>query len=88
MPEREVDAMLDPLPLTVVPADKAPRADCRAVADGNAEVGLSLGDRFSAWHSRGATVCPHGPATRTGRRSPTPSRSRLSRSADFGTVKG
>ena len=23
MPEREVDAMLDPLPLTVVPADKA-----------------------------------------------------------------
>jgi len=46
MPEREVDAMLDPLPMTIVPADKGLAqlaARLRAVTAGH---GLSLGDRF------------------------------------------
>ncbi len=46
MPEREVDAMLDPLPMTIVPTDKALAqlaGRLRAVTAGH---GLSLGDRF------------------------------------------
>lgn len=46
MPEREVDAVLDPLPMTIVPADKAlaqMAGRLRAVTAGH---GLSLGDRF------------------------------------------
>ncbi|MEE4209310.1 MAG: type II toxin-antitoxin system VapC family toxin [Parvularcula sp.] len=46
MPEREVDAMLDPLPMTIVPTDKAlaqMAGRLRAVTAGH---GLSLGDRF------------------------------------------
>jgi ribonuclease VapC len=46
MPEREVDAMLDPLPLTVVPADKAPAQIAGKLRAMTAEAGLSLGDRF------------------------------------------
>ncbi len=46
MPEREVDAMLDPLPITIVPTDKAlaqMAGRLRAITAGH---GLSLGDRF------------------------------------------
>ena len=46
MPEREVDAMLDPLPLTVVPADKALAQITGRLRAATAEAGLSLGDRF------------------------------------------
>ena len=46
MPEREVDAMLDPLPLTVVPADKALAQIAGRLCAITAEAGLSLGDRF------------------------------------------
>ncbi len=46
MPEREVDAMLDPLPLTVVPADKALAQIAGRMRAATAEAGLSLGDRF------------------------------------------
>ncbi len=46
MPENEVDAMLDPLPLTVVPADKALARIAGSLRAVTAEAGLSLGDRF------------------------------------------
>jgi len=46
MPEREVDAMLDPLPLTVVPADKALAQIAGRLRAITAEAGLSLGDCF------------------------------------------
>ena len=46
MPEREVDAMLDPLPLMVVPADKALAQIAGRLRAATAEAGLSLGDRF------------------------------------------
>lgn len=46
MPERQVDAMLDPLPLTVVPADKALAQIAGSMRAATAEAGLSLGDRF------------------------------------------
>ena len=46
MPEREVDAMLDPLPLTVVPADKSLAQIAGRLRAATAEAGLSLGDRF------------------------------------------
>ena len=46
MPEREVDAMLDPLPLIVVPADKALSQIAGRLRAVTAEAGLSLGDRF------------------------------------------
>ena len=46
MPEREVDAMLDPLPLTVVPIDKALAQIAGRLRAATAEAGLSLGDRF------------------------------------------
>lgn len=45
-PEREVDAMLDPLPLTIVPADKALAQVAGRLRAVTAEAGLSLGDRF------------------------------------------
>ncbi|MBB5712115.1 PIN domain-containing protein [Sphingomonas xinjiangensis] len=46
MPELQVDAMLDPLPLTVVPADKALAQIAGRMRAVTAEAGLSLGDRF------------------------------------------
>lgn len=46
MPEREVDAMLDPLPMTVVPADKALAQLAGRLRGVTAAFGLSLGDRF------------------------------------------
>lgn len=46
MPEREVDAMLDPLPLTVVPAAKPLAQIAGRLRAPTAEAGLSLGDRF------------------------------------------
>ena len=46
MPEREVDAMLDPLPLTVVPADKALAQIAGRLRAATAEGGRSLGGRF------------------------------------------
>lgn len=45
MPEREVDAMLDPLPLTVVPVDKVLAQLAGRLRAVTAEAGLSLGDR-------------------------------------------
>ncbi|RYY13601.1 MAG: VapC toxin family PIN domain ribonuclease [Alphaproteobacteria bacterium] len=46
MPEREVDAMLDHLPLTVVLADKAWAQIAGRLRAMTVEAGLSLGDRF------------------------------------------
>lgn len=46
MPEREVDAMLDPLPIAIVPVDKALAQIAGRLRAVTAEAGLSLGDRF------------------------------------------
>lgn len=46
MPEREIDAMLDPLPMTVVPIDKALADSAGRLRAITARAGLSLGDRF------------------------------------------
>ncbi|KTF67729.1 MULTISPECIES: PIN domain-containing protein [unclassified Sphingomonas] len=46
MPERQVDAMLGPLPMTIVPADKALAQIAGRLRAHTAEAGLSLGDRF------------------------------------------
>lgn len=46
MPERDVAAMLDPLPMTIVPADKALAQLAGRLRSVTAEAGLSLGDRF------------------------------------------
>jgi PIN domain nuclease of toxin-antitoxin system len=46
MPEREVDAMLDPLPMTIVPTDKALAQLAGRLRAVTADDGLSLGDRF------------------------------------------
>lgn len=45
MPEREVDAMLDPLPMTVVPIDKVLAQLAGRLRAVTASAGLSLGDR-------------------------------------------
>jgi len=45
MPEPEVDAMLDPLPLTVVPVDRALARQAGRLRAATAQAGLSLGDR-------------------------------------------
>ncbi|MBB4859257.1 PIN domain nuclease of toxin-antitoxin system [Novosphingobium chloroacetimidivorans] len=45
MPEREVDAMLDPLPMAIVPVDKALAKLAGRLRAVTAEAGLSLGDR-------------------------------------------
>ena len=46
MPERQVDAMLDPLPVAIVPADKALAQNAGRLRATTADAGLSLGDRF------------------------------------------
>lgn len=46
MPEREVDAMLDPLPMTLVPVDKALAQLAGRLRAITGDLGLSLGDRF------------------------------------------
>ncbi|QAY78092.1 type II toxin-antitoxin system VapC family toxin [Sphingosinicella sp. BN140058] len=46
MPPREVDAMLDPLPIFLVPADKGLSQMAGRLRAKTAEAGLSLGDRF------------------------------------------
>lgn len=46
MPPQEVDAMLDPLPLTLVPIDKALAQAAGRLRAATASAGLSLGDRF------------------------------------------
>ncbi|MEW9855205.1 type II toxin-antitoxin system VapC family toxin [Novosphingobium sp. M1R2S20] len=46
MPEREVDAMLDPLPMTVVPVEKALAQLAGRMRTETAEAGLSIRDRF------------------------------------------
>jgi PIN domain nuclease of toxin-antitoxin system len=46
MPEQLVDAMLDPLPLAVVPMDKALAQVAGRLRALTASAGLSLGDRF------------------------------------------
>lgn len=46
MPEREVDAMLDTLPMTVVPADRGLAQLAGRLRGVTANAGLSLGDRF------------------------------------------
>lgn len=45
MPERDVDAMLDPLPMTIVPVDKALAQLAGRLRAVTAAAGLSLGDR-------------------------------------------
>lgn len=45
MPEREVDAMLDPLPIDVVPLDKGLARLAGRLRTLTVEAGLSLGDR-------------------------------------------
>jgi PIN domain nuclease of toxin-antitoxin system len=45
MPEQEIDAMLDPLPMVVVPVDKALARLAGRLRGVTAEAGLSLGDR-------------------------------------------
>ncbi|WP_334656993.1 type II toxin-antitoxin system VapC family toxin [Sphingomonas panaciterrae] len=46
MPERDVDAMLDPLPMTIVPVDKALAQLAGRLRAVTAAAGLSLGDRI------------------------------------------
>lgn len=46
MPEREVDAMLQPLPMEVISADAALATLAGRLRGITAEAGLSLGDRF------------------------------------------
>lgn len=46
MPEREIDAMLDPLPLMVVAVDKGLAQLAGRLRAATASAGLSLGDRF------------------------------------------
>lgn len=46
MPTQGIDAMLDPLPLTIEPADKALARVAGGLRAITAEAGLSLGDRF------------------------------------------
>ena len=46
MPEREVDAMLDPLPMHIVPADMALARIAGRMRAVTAKAGLSLGDKF------------------------------------------
>ena len=46
MPERDVDAMLDPLPVQLVPVDKGLAQVAGRLRAVTAEAGLSLGDRF------------------------------------------
>ena len=45
MPAREVDVMLDPLPMSVVPVDKSLAQLAGRLRAVTAEAGLSLGDR-------------------------------------------
>ena len=46
MPAHEVDAMLQPLPIRVVPADQALATVAGRLRGVTADAGLSLGDRF------------------------------------------
>lgn len=46
MPALEVDAMLQPLPMDVIPADRALATLAGRLRSVTAEAGLSLGDRF------------------------------------------
>lgn len=46
MPEREVDAMLDPLPIALIPVDKELARKAGRLRAVTASAGLSLGDRF------------------------------------------
>ncbi len=46
MPERDIDAMLDPLPMEIVPADKGLGKIAGRLRGVTAQAGLSLGDRF------------------------------------------
>ena len=46
MPERDIDAMLDPLPMDLVPADKDLGRIAGNLRTVTAKAGMSLGDRF------------------------------------------
>jgi PIN domain nuclease of toxin-antitoxin system len=46
MPAADVDDMLDPLPMTIIPADKLLARDAGRLRAATASAGLSLGDRF------------------------------------------
>lgn len=46
MDERDIDAMLDPLPIELVPADKELARLAGLLRRPTAQAGLSLGDRF------------------------------------------
>jgi PIN domain nuclease of toxin-antitoxin system len=69
MPEREVDSMLDALPLTIVSADKGLAQLAGRLRATTAEAGCrSATASASRWPS--ATASPLGPPTAAGRRSP------------------
>jgi PIN domain nuclease of toxin-antitoxin system len=46
MPEADVDDMLDPLPMTIIPANKLLAREAGRLRAATAGAGLSLGDRF------------------------------------------
>ena len=46
MPAGDVDDMLDPLPMVIIPADKLLARDAGRLRAATASAGLSLGDRF------------------------------------------
>jgi ribonuclease VapC len=46
MPAADVDDMLDPLPMTIIPADKLLAREAGRLRATTASAGLSLGDRF------------------------------------------
>lgn len=46
MPAADIDAMLDPLPMAIIPADRLLARDAGRLRAVTASAGLSLGDRF------------------------------------------
>jgi ribonuclease VapC len=46
MPAAAIDAMLDPLPIAIVPADQATSRIAGSLRAVTASAGLSLGDRY------------------------------------------
>lgn len=76
MPAHEVDALLRPLRITVVPVDKALAHLAGRLPGVTAGARGSASATASASHWHGATGYPPGPTIRVGRRSPTPPGSR------------
>ena len=79
MPPGEVDAMLAPLPVTVVDANAALARIAGHLRKVTAEAGLSLGDRFASLSQRGTSFRPGPPiASGAGSRAESMPRSLLS----------